>query len=217
MPDLPAPRCATCKTVLSPHWRVCQVCQTSIRAVQHPGQAPALNSVLKAGDRVVYHEEGTKHLKDGRVQRVVVQQQHLSVTLESGTTIQGRQIGAIATTNREGAITAARTVTEEDLLISPPPPPVTPGAATSATSIPRSAWYQHWKDIATITHGILPHEPRLKTIFEMIDRCTAAFEKNDDRTFLRAKVQLANFIKASTPRAKAKSAATPPAAAVASE
>lgn len=51
-----------------------------------------------------------------------------------------------------------------------------------------------------MTVGILPHEPRLKTIADMIDRCTAAFEKNDEAAFLRAKLQLSNFIKASTPR-----------------
>lgn len=70
------------------------------------------------------------------------------------------------------------------------------------TAQPKSAWYQHWKDIASMTIGILPHEQRLTTIMTMIDRCTAAFEKNDEPAFLRAKVQLSNFIKASTPRTK---------------
>lgn len=44
----------------------------------------------------------------------------------------------------------------------------------------------------------------------MIERCTAAFEKNDEPAFLRAKVQLANFIKASTPRSKPTPALTSP-------
>ena len=79
---------------------------------------------------------------------------------------------------------------------------ITPSTETRAASTPRSAWYQHWKDIATMTAGILPHEPRLTTIFALIDRCTAAFEKNDEPAFLRAKLHLSNFIKASTPRAK---------------
>jgi hypothetical protein len=93
------------------------------------------------------------------------------------------------------------------------PPPITPQTESPTPAPPRSAWYQHWKDIATMTVGILPREPRLKTILQMIDRCTAAFEKNDEPAFLRAKVQLANFIKASTPRAKANSAPTSPPAA----
>lgn len=216
MADFPAPRCLRCKTVLSPQWRICVVCKAPIQAAPPVTPTPQSESVLKTGDRVVYREDGTKHLKDGRVQRVVVQQQHLSITLESGVTIQGRQICAIATTNRERAITAARTVTEEDLLM-PPPPSVTPGDADNAAPSPRSAWYQHWKDIATMTHGILPHEPRLKTIREMIDRCTTAFEKNDEPAFLRAKVQLSNFIKVSTPRTKPTSACAPSATAVGSE
>jgi len=53
-----------------------------------------------------------------------------------------------------------------------------------------------------MTVGILPHKPRPKAILDMIDRCTAAFEKNDEPAFLRAKLQLSNFIKASTPRTK---------------
>lgn len=63
-------------------------------------------SVLKAGDRLVYREDGTKPLKDGRVQRAVVQQ-HLSVPLDSGTTIQGRQIASVAPTTQDGTVTAA--------------------------------------------------------------------------------------------------------------
>jgi len=86
---------------------------------------------------------------------------------------------------------------------------ITPSTETRAASTPRSAWYPHWKDIATMTAGILPHEPRLTTILALIDRCTAAFEKNDEPAFLRAKLQLSNFIKASTPRAKP--SASPPA------
>ncbi len=78
----------------------------------------------------------------------------------------------------------------------------TPQPENTVASPPRSSWYHHWKDIATMTVGILPDEPRLKTISDMIDRCTAAFEKNDQPAFLRAKVQLSNFIKASTPRPK---------------
>jgi hypothetical protein len=213
MPELPAPRCATCKMVLSPHWRACQVCNTPIGTAQHPAHAPALESVLKSGDRIVYRDEGTKHLKEGRVQRVVVQHHHLSIMLESGATILGRQICSMSTTNQEGAITAARTVREEDLLMTPPPPPVTAGPAASAAPAPRSAWYQHWKDIATMTHSILPHEPRLKTILTMIDRCTAAFENNDEPAFLRAKEQLSNFVIASTPRTKPAPASPPPPAA----
>lgn len=126
-----------------------------------------------------------------------MQQQHLSITLDGGTTIQGHQICSVASINQDGFVTAAKAVREEYLLISSP----------------RSLWYHHWKDIATMTVGILPHEPRLTTIMTMIDRCTAAFEKNDEPAFLRAKVQLVNFIKASTPRGKPAPALTSPPAA----
>lgn len=82
-------------------------------------------------------------------------------------------------------------------------PPADPEREQPAASPPRSSWYHHWKDIATMTVGILPNEPRLATIMTMIERCTAAFEKDDEPAFLRAKVQLSNFIKALTPRVKA--------------
>lgn len=212
MSELPAPRCPRCKTVLSPQGRICVVCKTPIQAVPSVNPTTKVESVLKAGDRLVYREDGTKHLKDGRVQQFVVQRQHLSITLESGKTIQGRQVCSIAT-NREGAITAARAVREEDLLMTTSAPPISAETENQTSRPPRSAWYQHWKDIAVMTVGILPHEPRLTTIMTMIDRCTAAFEKNDEPAFLRAKVQLANFIKASTPRGKPAPALTSPPAA----
>ena len=93
--------------------------------------------------------------------------------------------------------------------MTPQPPPTTPGPTVSAAPAPRSAWHQHWKDIATMTHGILPHEPRLKTVLDMIDRCTIAHEKNDEPAFLRAKTQLSNFMTASTPRPKPAPASPP--------
>ena len=73
----------------------------------------------------------------------------------------------------------------------------------SAAPPARSSWYHHWKDIATMTSGILPHEPRLKTVLAMVDRCTEAYNKDDEAAFLRLKQQLANLIQASTPRVKA--------------
>lgn len=144
MSELPAPRCPRCKTVLSPQWRICVVCKTPIQAVPSVNPTTEFESVLKAGDRLVYREDGTKHLKDGRVQQVVVQQQHLSITLESGKTIQGRQVCSIAT-NREGAITAARAAREEDLLMTTSAPPISPETENRTSRPPRSAWYQHWK------------------------------------------------------------------------
>ncbi|HJT20615.1 MAG TPA: hypothetical protein VJ746_09100 [Nitrospira sp.] len=99
-------------------------------------------------------------------------------------------------------MTAAKAVREEDLLMPSTEPSPAPQNESPAGSTARSSWYHHWKDIATMTVGILPHEPRLTTIMTMIERCTAAFEKNDEPAFVRAKVQLAHFIKASTPRTK---------------
>ena len=203
MSDFPAPRCLRCKTVLSPQWRVCQVCKASIPSTPTAPRATIFESLLKVGDRLVYRDKQTKQLTKGRVQRVLVQQQHLSITLGSGTTIQGRQISSMASINQDGIVTAARAVREEDLLMPVSVPPSSPQPEQPAASPPRSSWYHHWKEIATMTIGILPHEPRLTTIMTMIERCTAAFDKKDEPAFLRAKVQLANFIKASTPRSKA--------------
>lgn len=134
------------------------------------------------------------------------------MTLDSGTSIQGRQICSVASINQDD-MTAARTIREEDLLMTTSAPPISAETENQTSRPPRSAWYQHWKDIAVMTVGILPHEPRLTTIMTMIGRCTAAFEKNDEPAFLRAKVQLTNFIKASTPRGKPAPALTSPPAA----
>lgn len=150
----------------------------------------------------MYRDERTKQLTNGRVQRVTIQQQRLSITLDSGTTIQGRQICSVASVNPDGIVTAARAVREEDLLMPVSVPAADPEPEPPAAPPPCSSWYHHWKVIATLTVGILAHEPRLVTIMTMIERCTAAFDKNDEPAFLRAKVQLANFIKASTPRVK---------------
>jgi hypothetical protein len=210
MPDLPTPRCATCMTVLSPQWRVCHVCKTPVSSVPLT-QAPASESLFKPGDRIAYRDADTRQLQVGRVARVIVEGQDISLALDSGITVQGRHVRALARTNAHGETILAMTVREEDLLVIPttaPAPDHTPAAPA-----PRSSWYQHWKDIATMTAGILPHEPRLTTILGLIDRCTVAFEKHDEPAFLRAKLQLANFIKASTPRPKpSPAAASPPAA-----
>ena len=66
---------------------------------------------------------------------------------------------------------------------------------------PMSPWYRHWKDIATMTTGILPDEPRFKLIASMVDRCNEAYTKGDEPTFLRLKGQLQNLINASNPKA----------------
>ena len=102
MSELPPPRCPRCKTVLSPQWRVCQVCKAPTLAVP----PTTVESLLKAGDHIVYRDERTKQLDGGRVQRVVVQQHHLSITLDSGTSIQGRQICSVGSMNQDGTMTA---------------------------------------------------------------------------------------------------------------
>ena len=66
---------------------------------------------------------------------------------------------------------------------------------------PMSPWSRHWKDIATMTTGILPDEPRFKLIASMVDRCNEAYTKGDEPTFLRLKGQLQNLINASNPKA----------------
>lgn len=111
---------------------------------------------MKAGDHIVYRDERRKQLAGGRVQRVVVQQQHLSITLDSGTRLQGRQICSVASINQDGTMTAARTVREEDLLMPLTAPSLAPQNESPAVPTPRSPWYHHWKDIATMTVGILP-------------------------------------------------------------
>lgn len=156
MCELPAPSCPRCKTELSPQWRICVVCKTPIQAVPSVNPTTKVESVLKAGDRLVYREDGTKHLKDGRVQQVVVQQQHLSITLDGGTTIQGHQICSVASINQDGFVTAAKAVREDYLLMPTASASPDPQDESISAPPPRSLWYHHWKDIATMTVGILP-------------------------------------------------------------
>ena len=84
---------------------------------------------------------------------------------------------------------------------------MTPHQPTNDTSpsqpqarTPRSPWYQHWKDIADMTMNILPHEPRVKMIATMLDRCDMAYQEKDVVGFIRLKKQLRNLINASNPR-----------------
>jgi hypothetical protein len=64
----------------------------------------------------------------------------------------------------------------------------------------RSPWYHHWKDIADMTTPILPHEPRMKIIINLLDRCDIAYRNGDEKGFLRLKEQLRNLINASNPK-----------------
>ena len=48
--------------------------------------------------------------------------------------------------------------------------------------------------------NILPHEPRVKMIATMLDRCDMAYQEKDVVGFIRLKKQLRNLINASNPR-----------------
>ena len=51
-----------------------------------------------------------------------------------------------------------------------------------------------------MTMNILPHEPRVKMIATMLDRCDMAYQKKDEVGFVRLNKQLRNLINASNPR-----------------
>lgn len=188
-------RCHSCKTVLSPSWTSCRVCHTPIR----PNQSSPSDSIstLLVGDRIVYRDEVTKQLREGTVRQTQVQHGGVCLTLDAGLTVKGRQVRAKTITSADGSVLNAVTLQEGDLLMAATPP-----QKQSFPSSQPSPWLQHWKDIAILTHGILPHEPRLKSVLTMIDRCNEAFIKQDEAGFLRIKQQLTNFITASAPRAQ---------------
>lgn len=91
--------------------------------------------------------------------------------------------------------TKAMTLRGDDTMI----PTVLPATVPKQPAM--SPWYRHWKDIATMTTGILPDEPRFKLIATMVDRCNEAYTKGDEPTFLRLQGQLQNLINASNPKA----------------
>lgn len=187
------PRCLSCKTVLGSTWTKCRICYAPIRPIQSSPSVPI--ATLHAGDRIVYRDEVTKHLREGTIGHTHVQQGGVSLTLDSGLIVKGRQVRAQIITAADGSVLNAVTLQEGNLLM----PPTTP-EKQSFPSSPPSPWLQHWKDIAILTHGILPHEPRLKAVLTMINRCNQAFIKQDEAEFLRMKQQLTNFIAASAPR-----------------
>ena len=195
---LPAPRCPRCKTVLSPQWSVCQVCKTRIGSSALPVTPKvtvpqSFTSLLQTGDLCIYREPGTHALKSGVVQSTVITGSRLAVSLMSGITVQGHTIQSIARHGSDGKVIDARSVREGDLLM-----PIAPASANRTPS----TWYLKWQEIATMTVGVLPHESRLKPILSLIDRCTDAYRQGDEAAFERITGQLANFMKASTPRPK---------------
>ena len=126
---------------------------------------------------------------------------HLTCQLTSGQTIPGRSIRAVGIRQSDGTLTEAFSVrTEEQLLITPVTTPIAPPAEPSSTKPSRSPWYLHWKDIADMTMGILPHEPRVPMITSMLTRCEAAYRKGDETGFMKLKDQLRNLIQASNPK-----------------
>jgi hypothetical protein len=103
-------------------------------------------------------------------------------------------VRAAAFTNPADTINLAMPLQGDNTIIPTALPATVPKQASP------SPWYRHWKDIATMTTGILPDEPRFKLITSMVDRCNEAYTKGDEPTFLRLKGQLQNLISASNPK-----------------
>lgn len=134
-------------------------------------------------------------MDEGIIKTITPQGTQFTIILTNGITVPHYIVRAAGFTNSEGNIVFATAIRGNDMktdIALPPPAPNQP---------PMSSWYQHWKDIATITTGILPDEPRFKLIASMVDRCNEAYTKRDEPTFLRLKGQLHNLIHASNPKA----------------
>jgi len=134
-------------------------------------------------------------LEEGIIKALATQGTQSTIVLTNGITVPHYTVRAAGFTNSEGKIVFATAIRGNDMMTDialPPPAPKQP---------PMSPWYQHWKDIATMTTGILPDEPRFKLIASMVDRCNEAYTKGDEPTFLRLKGQLQNLINASNPKA----------------
>jgi hypothetical protein len=191
----PSPRCSTCKTVLSPTWSRCQVCRSPIPKHSSLPQPGTPHCRLQPGDRIVFKAHDGLH--EGTVREVIMSGDQFTCALHSGASISSHSIRAVGFRKADGTIREAVTVRGEELLMYEDTLPTTPTAAPGQRS---SSWYRHWKDIADLTAGILPHEPRLRPILSMVERCNEAYKHNDETGFLRLKDQLSNLVKASAPR-----------------
>ena len=189
-------RCSTCKTVLSPHWTHCQICKTAC-TLNKPADPTTDRCRIHPGDLIAYKTGDV--LYEGEIHHTTVTGTHISCHLVSGQTIPGRSIRAIGTRHADRTTQAAIAIRNEEQLIMRPEP--SDSQPSSEPSRPlRSPWYHHWKDIAEMTMNILPHEPRVKLITSMLDRCDAAYKQGDEVGFIRLKEQLRNLINASAPK-----------------
>lgn len=193
----PNRRCAKCKAVFSPHWTHCRICKTPL----HTSSPPPANQIcrLHPGDLIAYKTGDT--LQQGEIRQVTLTGSHLTCQLTSGQTVPGHAIRAVGTRDADHTLaTAFSTRNEENLMSNDLPSQAEPPSPRSQDNPPRSPWYCHWKDIADMTAPILPHEPRMKLITTMLDRCDIAYHNDDEKGFLRLKEQLRNLINASTPK-----------------
>jgi hypothetical protein len=58
--------------------------------------------------------------------------------------------------------------------------------STRASTASKHPWHAAYREIARITYGLLPEDPRLKTVLAAIDRCDEAFTRGDWSTFQKS-------------------------------
>jgi hypothetical protein len=151
---------------------------------------------IRPGDLVSY--KAGDSLYAGEVHHITVTGTQITCHLLSGQTIAGRSIRAIGIRRADRTTQAAIAIRHEEELLMRPEPSVSQPSSEPPRP-PRSPWFHHWKDIADLTMNIYPHEPRVKLITALLDRCDLVYKKGDEAGFSRLKDQLRNLISASTP------------------
>jgi len=51
--------------------------------------------------------------------------------------------------------------------------------------VPRKPWLAVWRELATLTYGITPQDPRLGPVLTALNRCDEAFANDDWARFQR--------------------------------
>lgn len=54
------------------------------------------------------------------------------------------------------------------------------------------SWLEVWRELARITYGVMPEDPRFKPVMIALDACDAAFEADDWEAFQEARQRVKN-------------------------
>ncbi len=64
------------------------------------------------------------------------------------------------------------------------------GSGKTAGISPHARWHAAYREIARITYGIMPEDPRLESVLAAIDECDKAFYRGDWGTFCEASTRV---------------------------